>query len=217
MSTPRRPYPGKRLFDLAVTAVLALPVLAIGAVCALAVRLTSPGPVLFRQARVGHNGESFTMLKFRTMRHDGKPNPLHPDKDRITTVGRILRRTSLDELPQLLNVARGEMSIVGPRPTLRYQVDRYDSRQLGRLAVRPGLTGLAQVQGRNASTWAERIELDLEYVEHQSVMLDCQLLLRTVRALISGSGVEGHPFDDPIARPEVQAEDTAETPLAEES
>jgi lipopolysaccharide/colanic/teichoic acid biosynthesis glycosyltransferase len=109
------------------------------------------------------------------------------------------------------------MSIVGPRPTLRYQVDRYDSRQLGRLAVRPGLTGLAQVQGRNASTWAERIELDLEYVEHQSVMLDCQLLLRTVRALISGSGVEGHPFDDPIARPEVQAEDTAETPLAEES
>ena len=202
MSAPRQPYPGKRLFDLAVTAVLALPVMAIGAVCALAVRLTSPGPILFRQSRVGHNGDPFTMLKFRTMRHDGKPNPLHPDKDRITAVGRILRRASLDELPQLVNVARGEMSIVGPRPTLQYQVDRYDERQRGRLAVRPGLTGLAQVQGRNASTWPERIELDLEYVERQSVMLDCRLLLRTVGALLSGSGVEGHPVDDPIARPE---------------
>jgi sugar transferase EpsL len=135
MSPPRQPYPGKRLFDLVVTAVLALPVAAIGAVCALAVRLTSPGPILFRQARVGHNGATFTMLKLRTMRHDGKPNPLHPDKDRITPVGRVLRRTSLDELPQLVNVARGEMSIVGPRPTLRYQVDRYDERQLGRLAA----------------------------------------------------------------------------------
>jgi lipopolysaccharide/colanic/teichoic acid biosynthesis glycosyltransferase len=205
MSPPRRPYPGKRLFDLVVTAVLAIPVAAIGAVCALAVRLTSPGPILFRQARVGHNGTTFTMLKFRTMRHDGKPNPLHPDKDRITAVGRVLRRTSLDELPQLVNVARGEMSIVGPRPTLRYQVDRYDERQLGRLAVRPGLTGLAQVQGRNASTWAERIELDLEYVQRQSVLLDCRLLLRTVGALVSGSGVEGHPFDDPIARPDEPA------------
>jgi lipopolysaccharide/colanic/teichoic acid biosynthesis glycosyltransferase len=198
--SPRPPYPGKRLFDLVVTAVLAVPVAVIGSLCALAVRLTSPGPILFRQERVGHNGTAFTLLKFRTMRHDGRPNPLHPDKNRITAVGRVLRRTSLDELPQLVNVARGDMSIVGPRPTLRYQVDRYDDRQLGRLAVRPGLTGLAQVQGRNATTWAERIELDLEYVERQSLFLDCRLLLRTVGALVSGSGVEGHPLDDPIAR-----------------
>ena len=140
--------------------------------------------------------------KFRTMVHDGNENPVHPDAKRITSAGRVLRRASLDELPQLINVVRGEMSVVGPRPTLRYQVDRYDDHQLGRLAVRPGLTGLAQVRGRNASTWPERIELDLEYVERQSPWFDVQLLLKTVGALVSGSGIEGHPLDDPIARPE---------------
>ena len=120
----------------------------LGAVCAVAVRLTSPGPVLFRQERIGMGGEPFEMVKFRSMRHG--VNPIFPDADRITRVGRLLRRTSLDELPNLINVARGEMSIVGPRPTLAYQVERYDDRQRNRLAVRPGLTGLAQVNGRNA-------------------------------------------------------------------
>jgi lipopolysaccharide/colanic/teichoic acid biosynthesis glycosyltransferase len=174
----------------------------IGALCAIAVKITSPGPILFRQTRVGRDGRLFTVLKFRTMVHDGADNPVHPDAKRITSAGKVLRRASLDELPQLINVVRGEMSIVGPRPTLKYQVDRYEPRQLGRLAVRPGLTGLAQVNGRNASTWPERIELDLEYVARQSLWLDVQLLLRTVGALVSGSGIEGHPLDDPIARPE---------------
>jgi lipopolysaccharide/colanic/teichoic acid biosynthesis glycosyltransferase len=187
--------------DLAVTALVSPVAIVLGLVCAVLVRATSRGPVLFRQLRVGRDGEPFTVLKFRTMLHDGAENPVHPDADRITGVGRILRRASLDELPQLINVVRGEMSVVGPRPTLQYQVDRYDERQRGRLAVRPGLTGLAQVQGRNASAWSERIDLDLEYVEKQSVGLDLQLIARTVGALLRGSGVEGHPFDDPIAAP----------------
>jgi lipopolysaccharide/colanic/teichoic acid biosynthesis glycosyltransferase len=132
---------------------------------------------------------------------DRPDNPLFPDRDRITGVGRLLRRFSLDELPQLLNVVNGEMSIVGPRPTLAYQVARYDDRQRGRLTVRPGVTGLAQVRGRNAMPWAERIELDLEYVRTQSLWRDVQILWWTLAAVIRGAGVEGHPTDDPLARP----------------
>ncbi len=120
-------------------------------------------------------------------------NPLFPDADRITRVGGVLRRLSLDELPQLWNVARGEMSIVGPRPTLPYQVERYDDRQRRRLAVRPGLTGLAQVNGRNSIAWAERIELDLEYVGANSVGRDLVLVIRTVPALLSGRRGRGPP------------------------
>ena len=130
----------------------------VGGLAALAIRLTSRGPVLFRQERVGKGGEPFEVVKFRTMVHLDEPNPLIPDPDRITRVGAFLRRFSLDELPQLLNVARGEMSIVGPRPTLAYQVERYSDRERQRLRVRPGLTGLAQVNGRNAIAWSERIE-----------------------------------------------------------
>jgi len=122
-----------------------------------------------------------------------------PQEDRITRVGRLLRRLSIDELPQLLNVVTGQMSVVGPRPTLSYQVARYSARQRERLSVRPGLTGLAQVQGRNALTWSDRIELDLDYVEHQSPWLDLRILVRTVGAVLRGSGVAGHPRDDPIA------------------
>ena len=180
-----------------VLAVVAVPVAAVGAVCALAVRLTSPGPVLFRQERIGLDGVPFTVLKFRTM--IDAPNPIFPDASRITSAGRILRRLSLDELPQLVNVARGDMSVVGPRPTLAYQVERYDDRQRHRLDVRPGLTGLAQVSGRNALSWGDRIDLDLEYVERQSVRLDLSIILRTAKALIAGEGVEGHPTDDPLA------------------
>jgi lipopolysaccharide/colanic/teichoic acid biosynthesis glycosyltransferase len=195
----RGPYHGKRVVDLVVVAVLAVPAVLVGTACAVAVACTSRGPVLFHQERVGRDGRLFTMLKFRTMRHDDADNPVFPARERITRVGAMLRRLSLDELPQLLNVIGGSMSIVGPRPTLQYQVDRYVERQRGRLAVRPGLTGLAQVSGRNALSWPERIELDLEYVQRQSAWLDVLILARTVGAMISGSGVEGHPVDDPIA------------------
>jgi lipopolysaccharide/colanic/teichoic acid biosynthesis glycosyltransferase len=193
----RPPYPGKRVVDLVLLAVAAVPAAVLGALCGLAVRMTSRGPVLFRQERVGMDGEPFEMLKFRSMLVG--VNPVFPDADRITRVGRLLRRTSLDELPNLLNVARGEMSIVGPRPTLAYQVARYDERQRARLAVRPGLTGLAQVNGRNALSWPQRIELDLAYVEQQSVALDLRIIASTFGVLLSGSGVEGHPGDDPLA------------------
>jgi lipopolysaccharide/colanic/teichoic acid biosynthesis glycosyltransferase len=196
-----RPYRGKRAVDLALVAVLALPVTVVGGLCALAVRLTTPGPVLFRQQRVGMGGRSFEMLKFRTMRHVPEGNPVFPDPGAITTVGRWLRRLSLDELPQLVNVARGEMSIVGPRPTLGYQVERYSERERLRLAVRPGVTGLAQVRGRNQIPWAVRIGHDLEYVERQSIWLDLKIIAWTLGRILQGSGVEGHPVDDPLARP----------------
>jgi len=192
-----RPYRAKRVVDLVLLALVAVPAAALGAVCAVAVRLTSAGPVLFRQERVGRDGVPFEMLKFRSMRPGD--NPVFPDADRITPVGRLLRRTSLDELPNLLNVARGEMSVVGPRPTLAYQVERYDDRQRLRLGVRPGLTGLAQVNGRNELSWPARIELDLEYVDRQSIALDLRILVATVGVLLTGSGVEGHQVDDPLA------------------
>lgn len=196
-----RSYRRKRAFDLLVLAVVAVPAAVVGLVCALLVKLTSRGPVLFRQERVGLGGRPFEVMKFRTMIHDPDGNPIFPEPDRITPAGRVLRRLSLDELPQLLNVLRGEMSIVGPRPTLPYQVERYSPRERQRLAVRPGLTGLAQVNGRNDMPWAERIELDLRYVAEQSPALDGRLLLASIPAILRGSGVEGHPTDDPIAAP----------------
>ena len=192
-----RPYRGKRTVDLVLLALVAVPAAVLGVVCAAAVRLTSSGPVFFRQQRVGRDGVPFEMVKFRSMLEG--VNPVFPDADRITGVGRVLRRTSLDELPNLLNVARGEMSIVGPRPTLAYQVERYDERQRLRLAVRPGLTGLAQVNGRNALSWPERIEFDIDYVGRQSVALDLRIVGETVGVLLTGSGVEGHQADDPLA------------------
>jgi lipopolysaccharide/colanic/teichoic acid biosynthesis glycosyltransferase len=138
------------------------------------------------------------VLKFRTML-DGD-NPIIPSDDRITAAGRILRRVSLDELPQLINVARGEMSIIGPRPTLAYQMERWTPEQRGRLAVRPGLTGWAQVNGRNNLSWPERIELDLDYVNRQSLRLDALILLRTANAMISSEGTGATAADDPIAQ-----------------
>lgn len=192
------PYRAKRAFDLAVLAIVAIPAAIVAAVCAVAVRLSSPGPVLFRQERVGMNGAPFVCLKFRTM-VDGD-NPVIPDAAYITTVGSALRRLSLDELPQLVNVLRGEMSIVGPRPTLAYQVERWTIEQRGRLAVRPGLTGLAQVKGRNDLCWADRIEFDLRYVEAQSIRTDLGILARTARAMIGGNGSGATSAEDPIAR-----------------
>jgi lipopolysaccharide/colanic/teichoic acid biosynthesis glycosyltransferase len=197
ISRTRGAYRGKRAFDLTLLAVGAAPAVTVGLACAIAVRADSPGPALFRQVRMGRDGEPFVAVKFRTM--IDAPNPLYPDPARITRVGRLLRRTSLDELPQIINVLRGEMSIVGPRPAVPYQVERYDAVQRGRLAVRPGITGLAQVHGRNSLTWGERIRWDLTYVERQSLRLDVSILLRTVAVVLGGAGTEGHPVDDPIA------------------
>ncbi len=205
-----RPYPGKRFFDLCVLALVALPAWFVGAACALAVGLTSRGPVFFRQERIGMDGVPFRVWKFRTMVHGD--NPMMPDPDRITAVGAVLRRLSLDELPQLLNVASGEMSIVGPRPTVAYQVERYDDHQRRRLAVRPGLTGLAQVSGRNSLPWAERIEYDIDYVETQSPLTDLRLLARTVSTILTGDGVEGHPTDDPLALIDEPADEPVDAP-----
>jgi lipopolysaccharide/colanic/teichoic acid biosynthesis glycosyltransferase len=193
------PYRGQRLFDLAMVAAAAIPAAVIGAVCAAAIKRTSPGPIFFRQERAGLHGRLFRVVKFRTMVDDPDGNPLFPDDDRITSAGRWLRRLSLDELPQLVNVAVGQMSIVGPRPTLPYQVERYTAEQRRRLDVRPGLTGLAQIKGRNAILWADRIEHDLEYVDRQSLWFDISLVLRTIPAVLGGGGIEGHPTDDPLA------------------
>jgi lipopolysaccharide/colanic/teichoic acid biosynthesis glycosyltransferase len=211
----RGSYRGKRAVDLVLLALVAVPAALVALPCALAVKLTSSGPVLFRQTRVGRGGERFEVIKFRTMQVGD--NPIIPDESRITAVGRWLRRSSLDELPNLVNVARGEMSMVGPRPTLEYQVERYDARQRRRLDCRPGLTGLAQIRGRNALRWSERIEHDLEYVETQSPALDLRILWATVSVLVTGAGVEGHAEDDPLAAPPMveapaEADDRADRP-----
>ena len=192
------PYRGKRFVDLAIIVMVAVPALVIAAGCAVAIRFTSPGPILFRQQRVGRNGAEFTILKFRTMREGD--NPIIPDAAVITRVGSVLRRFSIDELPQLLNVARGEMSVVGPRPTLAYQVRRWSPTQRNRLAVRPGLTGLAQINGRNSLSWPERLEFDVEYVRRQSFRTDLRILARTGIALLGGEGTGATAADDPIAQ-----------------
>ena len=193
------PYAGKRAVDLFLVAIVALPATLIGAVAALAVRLTSRGPVLFRQERIGLGGDPFELVKFRTMLVGD--NPVFPDAAHITRVGRFLPRLSFDEIPQLLNIVRGDMSVIGPRPTLGYQVERYDERQLRRLSVRPGVSGWAQLKGRNEIPWAQRIELDLEYIDRvQSPAADVRILFRSMFAALRGGGVEGHPADDPLAK-----------------
>ena len=168
--------------------VVAAPVIAASAV---AIKLEDGGPVFYRQDRVGKDGVDFELLKLRTMvvgaEQLGAGYAVNRGDARITRVGRLLRRLSFDELPQLWNVVRGEMSIVGPRPTLRYQVERYDERQRHRLDVKPGITGWAQIHGRASLPWAERIELDLWYVEHRSARVDAKILLRTPLALFGGT------------------------------
>jgi lipopolysaccharide/colanic/teichoic acid biosynthesis glycosyltransferase len=197
----QRGYPAKRLVDLAILFIALIPAVLLAAVCALGIKLTSRGPVFFRQQRVGLNGLVFRVFKFRSMIHDPVGNPLFPDDERITAFGRILRRFSLDELPQLINVIRGEMSVVGPRPTLPYQVARYTPVQRRRLSVRPGMTGLAQIRGRNSIEWNERIEHDLEYIDRQSPWLDMKIIWRSLICVLSGSGLDGHPPDDFLAKP----------------
>jgi len=161
------------------------------AASALAIKLEDRGPVLYRQQRVGREGAEFELLKLRTMvvgaERQGAGWAVNEGDPRITGVGRVLRRLSLDELPQLWNVVRGEMSLIGPRPTLAYQVERYTERQRRRLEVKPGITGWAQIHGRAALPWDERIELDVWYVEHRSPRVDLKILLRTPLALLGGT------------------------------
>ena len=180
-----------RAVDVAGSALglaLASPVLA---AAAAAIKLEDGGPVLYRQRRVGKDGVDFELLKLRTMvvgaEHQGAGLAVDAGDARITRVGRVLRRLSFDELPQLWNVLRGDMSLVGPRPTLRYQVERYSERQRRRLEVKPGITGWAQVNGRASLPWDERIELDVWYVEHRSPLLELRILGRTPLALFRGT------------------------------
>jgi len=182
-----------RGLDLAIAGPLAVLTAPVVGVLALAVKLDSGGPALYRQVRVGLGGRQFRICKLRTMvvgaEFIGAGLAVDADDDRITRVGRVLRRYSLDELPNLWNVVRGDMSIVGPRPTVPVQVDQYTERQRGRLAVRPGLTGWAQVNGRASLPWSERIELDLWYVEHRSLLLDLRILAATLRMVLAGHGL----------------------------
>jgi len=162
-------------------------------VAMVAIRLESRGYPLYRQRRVGKDGRQFDLLKLRTMvdgaEHVGAGLAINENDPRITRVGAILRRTSLDELPNLLNVVRGELSFIGPRPTIPVQVAQYTERQRGRLAIRPGITGWAQVNGRASLPWSERIELDLYYIEHRSLALDLRILSGTVAIVLGGSGL----------------------------
>jgi lipopolysaccharide/colanic/teichoic acid biosynthesis glycosyltransferase len=179
----------RRTMDVLVAASAGLLVLLLMVAVAVVIRLRLGGPVLFRQVRVGRHGREFSIVKFRTMRAEQWIG--QPDADRDTLLGRRLRAFSLDELPQLWNVLVGDMSLIGPRPTLPEQVRHYTERQCGRLAVRPGLTGWAQVNGRNSISWPERIELDLHYLEHRRLALDLRILWRTVLLLVRPRGIYG--------------------------
>jgi lipopolysaccharide/colanic/teichoic acid biosynthesis glycosyltransferase len=180
-----------RALDIAIAGAGVVVSAPIVGLAALAIKLEGGGPVLYKQTRVGRHGEDFELLKLRTMvvgaEKLGAGYAVDRGDARITRVGSVLRKLSLDELPQLWNVVRGEMSVIGPRPTLRYQVDQYDERQMHRLDVKPGITGWAQIHGRAALPWAERIELDLWYVEHRSPLTDLLILLRTPLALFRGT------------------------------
>jgi lipopolysaccharide/colanic/teichoic acid biosynthesis glycosyltransferase len=182
-----------RVLDAVLAAALLLITSPLLALAALAIRLESRGPVFYRQLRVGRGGERFELWKLRTMvpgaETMGAGIYVVEGDARITRVGRLLRRFSLDELPNLVNVLRGEMAIVGPRPTVQEQVDRYTERQLRRLEVKPGITGWAQINGRTSLPWPERIELDVWYVEHRSLRLDLRILARTARMLATGHGL----------------------------
>jgi lipopolysaccharide/colanic/teichoic acid biosynthesis glycosyltransferase len=182
-----------RAFDLLVAGVLLVLSSPLLGVAVVAIRLESKGPAFYRQRRVGRHGEPFELWKLRTMvpgaEAMGAGIYVLEGDPRITRIGRLLRRFSLDELPNLFNVLRGDLAIVGPRPTIQEQVDRYTDRQRRRLEVKPGITGWAQVNGRTSLPWPERIELDVWYVEHRSLWLDLRILVRTARMLLTGHGL----------------------------
>ncbi len=201
----------KRLTDLAITFLILPFVLGIMALCAVAIILDSPGPVLFVQERVGKGGRRFMMYKFRTMQHDldtsshrafmkafvkGKLDKTRSGKEiykpfsdrQVTRVGRILRKTSLDELPQLINVLKGDMSLVGPRPNVPWEVEEYRGWHKERLEVLPGITGLAQINGRSANSFDRIVRYDIDYIERQSLKLDLQILWWTALSVLGGDG-----------------------------
>jgi len=183
----------KRVVDFVVSAVALVLLSPVLAVVALLVRAKLGSPVIFRQQRPGKGGRIFTVYKFRTMR-DATPgvtgaDAVASDSERVTPFGKLLRSTSLDELPELVNVLRGDMSVVGPRPLLPEYLDRYNEEQARRHEVRPGITGWAQVNGRNAVSWNERFKMDVWYVDHRSFALDARILFKTVSAVVSREGV----------------------------
>ncbi len=185
----------KHVLDRILAVIFLFMIAPVLGVLALAIVLESGRPVFFVQTRVGLNGQVFEMFKFRTMILDavrfGLGVTVAQNDERITRVGNVLRKWSLDELPQLLNIARGDMSFVGPRPTLEYQVANYTPSQRRRLEVKPGVTGWAQVNGRNSLSWPKRIELDIWYVDHFSLLLDGRILLQTIRVWLRGEGLYG--------------------------
>ncbi len=181
---------GKRIFDL----VIVIPALAVLSplllIIALLVRFQLGSPVLFRQKRPGYGGNPFVIIKFRTMCEPrNESGELLPDENRVTSFGQFLRKTSLDELPELVNVLKGDMSLVGPRPLLMQYLPLYSPEQMGRHDVRPGITGWAQVNGRNAISWEDKFKLDLWYIEHQSLFLDLYILVLTIGNVISREGI----------------------------
>ena len=193
----------KRLVDLlgSLPGLLLISPLLIGV--ALAIKLDDRGPVFFRQQRAGLKGQTFKIFKFRTMVQNaeklGAGVFVEEEDPRITRVGKFLRHSSLDELPQLINIVRGEMSLVGPRPTLPYQVEKYDQRQMRRLNVKPGITGWAQVNGRSALTWPERIELDLWYIDNWSLWLDLKIIFKTFLVVLKKGNLYKTVDHDPIS------------------
>jgi lipopolysaccharide/colanic/teichoic acid biosynthesis glycosyltransferase len=179
----------KRAMDLAIAVPVFILTLPVQAGTALVIRVRLGSPVFFRQQRPGLHGEPFVMVKFRTMRNVDPAHGLVDDASRMTALGHRLRATSLDELPTLWSIIRGDLSLVGPRPLLMQYLDRYTAEQARRHEVRPGLTGLAQVSGRNALTWEDKFRLDVEYVDHHSLLGDLKILLATMRSVVRREGI----------------------------
>jgi lipopolysaccharide/colanic/teichoic acid biosynthesis glycosyltransferase len=191
----------QRAFDIALSLVIAAAAIPVVILSAIAIAVVMGRPVLFRQTRIGRNEQPFELYKFRTMRQSRGSDELSSDAERLTALGQWLRKTSLDELPQLWNVLKGDMSLVGPRPLLPQYLTRYTEFQRRRHEVRPGVTGWAQVNGRNAISWEDKFRLDVWYVDRRSLRLDCTILLLTLRAVLTRRGVAagGH-----VTAPEFQ-------------
>ncbi|CCJ34281.1 sugar transferase [Caloramator australicus] len=183
----------KRLFDFLLSLILLIVLSPLFLIIAILIKLDSEGEVFFKQERAGLNGKPFMIYKFRTMVKNaekiGDGYYTGENDPRITRIGRFLRKTSLDELPQLINILKGEMSIIGPRPTLMYQVEKYDDFQRKRLLMKPGVTGLAQVYGRNSLSWPERIKYDVYYVENWNLWMDIKIFFKTFLVVLKGEGV----------------------------
>lgn len=196
----------KEIFDKIFSLIAIIILIPLFLLVSILIKFDSEGPVFFIQERVGKDGKPFKAFKFRTMYVDApsktKGRYILKDDPNITKIGKILRRTGIDELPQLINVLKGDMSLVGPRPTLRYQVEKYDDYQRKRLLMKPGITGWALINGRNKLTWPERIKLDVWYVENWSFWLDIKILLKTIWVVVSGNGLYSEVSSDEITKRE---------------